>query len=134
MTTESSRQLVLDYYEALGSSDAQRLEEILADEVEWHMPRSAPVDAPFRGRDIVLKAMRETGARFFDMATMEVETHGIIADGDTVVVLQSVSGKAVNGRDYSNEYIWVFTCANGKIVRMHEHNDSHRFHQIVIED
>ncbi len=133
METESSRQLVLDYYRALESGDPADIERVLADDVVWSPPSSAPIDGPFSGRDTVLKAMRESGARFFDLASFKVETHKIVADGDTVVVLQSLVGKAANGRDYSNEYVWVFTCAGGKIVRMDEHNDSLRFHRIVME-
>ena len=134
MDTESSRQLVLDYYQALGSGNpAADLKNVLADDVEWRAPLSSPIDDVYRGRDAVLAAMRESSVRFFDIPTMKVETKKIVADGDTVVVLQSITGKAVNGRDYSNEYVWVFTCANGKIVRMDEHNDSLRFHQIVME-
>jgi len=132
MDTESSRRLVLDYYQALGSGNPAELEGILAEDVEWHPPRSSPIEDSYRGRDAVLKAMRESGARFFDLPSMKVETHEIVADGDTVVVLQSIAGKARNGRDYSNEYVWVFHCADGRIVRMDEHNDSLRFHQIVI--
>ena len=134
MNTESSRQLVLDYYQALGSANpAADLKNILADDVEWHSPPSSPIDDVYHGRDTVLKTMRECGVRFFDVPTMKAETKKIIADGDTVVVLQSVTGKAANGRDYSNEYVWIFTCANGKIVRMDEHNDSLRFNQIVMK-
>ena len=133
METEGSRKLVLDYYKALESGNAADVERLLADDVVWSVPSSAPIDSSFSGRDTVLKAMRESGARFFDLESLEVTTHKIVAEGDTVVVLQSITGKAANGRDYSNEYIWVFTCADGKIVRMDEHNDSLRFHRIVME-
>ena len=81
METEASRQLVLDYYEALG--DPARLAQVLA-------------------------------------------------DGDTVVVLQHMSCVATNGRDYSNEYVWVFKCADGRIVRMEEHLDTACFQQVVL--
>ena len=134
MQTEASRQLVLSYYEALATGDPGALEQILSDEVIWAPPASAPIEGPFKGRDNVLKAMGESGAQFFDMASLKMTTHKIVADGDTVVVLQHLSGKAVNGRDYSNEYVWVFTCADGRIVRMEEHNDSLHFHRIVMSD
>jgi ketosteroid isomerase-like protein len=48
--------------------------------------------------------------------------------GDTVVVLQHLSGKTVTGCDYSNEYVWVLPCAGGRIIRMDEHNDRLRLH------
>ncbi len=130
METEASRQLVLDYYEALG--DPARLAQILADDVEWTTPATAPVPGA-HGRDAVLKMMGEAGGRFFDMTTMKAETRGLVADGDTVVVLQRMSCVATNGRDYSNEYVWVFKCADGRIVRMEEHLDTARFRQIVLE-
>jgi len=39
----------------------------------------------------VLKMMDKAGGRFFDMATVKTEMRGIVADGDTVVVLQRMS-------------------------------------------
>jgi len=50
-----------------------------------------------------------------------------------VVVLQSLRCKARNGRDYSNEYIWIFTCDGGRIARMEEHVDTLRFQRIVLD-
>ena len=131
MQTEESRALVLAYYEALASGDPAELEQILSDDVVWAPPRSAPLDGPFRGRDTVLRAMGESGAQFFDMASLRMETRKIVADGDTVVVLQHLTGKTVHGRDYANEYVWVFTCAGGRIVRMDEHNDSLHLHRVL---
>ena len=85
MDTETSRQLVLDYYQALGSGNPADIEKVLAEDVEWHVPRSAPIEDSYRGRDTVLKAMSESGARFFDLPSLDVQTHKIVADGDTVV-------------------------------------------------
>jgi len=133
MQTEESRKLVLAYYDALKSGDPAQLARILSDDLVWAPPQSAPIDGPFQGRDVVLRAMGESGARFFDMASLQMETRKVVADGDTVVVLQHLSGKAVNGRDYANEYVFVFTCAQGRIVRIDEHNDSLHFHRIVMQ-
>ena len=132
MDTESSRRLVVDYYQAFRSGNSDDFDRILAENVEWRPPKSSPIEDLYTGREAVLAALKESGARFFDLPSLKAETHKIIADGDTVVVLQSITGQALNGRDYSNEYVWVFHCADGKIVRMDEHNDSLRFHQIVI--
>ena len=48
-------------------------------------------------------------------------------------VFQRIEGKAANGRDYSNDYVWAFTCANGRIARMDEFTDSLRFWRIARE-
>ena len=97
-------------------------------------PGSAPIgQGPFRGREVVLSAMVGAGKRFFDLPTMRSEVRKLVAEGDTVMVRSSASCKAANGRDYSNEYVWVFTCASGKIVQMEEHTDTLRFKQIVLD-
>ena len=67
METEESRALVARYYASQGNPDA--LAEILADDVEWVPPASAPI-APAKGRDAVLAAMGGAGGQFFDLATM----------------------------------------------------------------
>ena len=132
METEASRKLVLDYQAAQAAGDAAAIQRILADDVEWIPPASAPVEGA-RGRDAVLAALAGAGARFFDLPTMKSEVHKIIAEGDTVVIQTRMQCKAVNGRDYSNEYVWVYTCAGGQIVRMQEYADTLRFQQIVLD-
>lgn len=132
--TETSRQLVLDYYHAIELGDPATLTRVLADDVEWIPPKSAPLDGPFRGRDVALDAMRRAGERFFGLTHARAEIRKLIAEGDTVVVLYGFSCRAKNGRDYANDYVWVFTCADGNIVRMEEHSDTLRFQRIVLDD
>ena len=132
MDTEASRKLVLDYYAAQQSGDPEALRALLAEDLEWVPPKSAPLDTT-RGRDEVLASMGEAGARFFDTSTMVGTTHKIVAEGDTVVVLSGMKCKAANGRDYDNEYVWVFVCRDGRIARMEEHVDTLRFQRIVLD-
>jgi ketosteroid isomerase-like protein len=122
----------MDYQAAQAAGDAAAIQRILADEVEWIPPASAPVEGA-RGRDAVLAALASAGARFFDLPTMKSEVHKIIADGDTVAIQSRMQCRAVNGRDYTNEYVWVYTCAGGQIVRMQEYADTLRFQQIVLD-
>jgi ketosteroid isomerase-like protein len=132
--TAASRALVLDYFRALGKNDERALERILADDIEWLPPASAPIPGgPWRGRDYVRRAMTEAGARFFRMETTRTEILKIAADGDSVFVRYRMACTATNGRAYQNEYVWLFTCANGQIARMEEHTDSLHFYRVVIE-
>ena len=125
METEASRQLVLDYYEALG--DLERLAQVPVDAVEF----TAPVPGA-HGGDALRKMMGEAGGRVFDMTTMQAEARELVSDGDSVVVLQRMSCLATNGRDYSNEYVGVFECADDRIASMVEHLDTACFQQIVL--
>lgn len=129
--TEASRELVLDYLNAQGSGDGARMAALLDENVRWSPPAAAGLGNP-KGRDEVLQAMAEAGQRFFDLSTMKSEIKWIVAEGDKVVIRQHNEAKAVNGRDYSNEYVWVYHCRDGKIVEIEEHTDSQRFAEIVL--
>ena len=132
MDTEASRKLVLDYLEAQAAGDGERVAALLDDNVRWTPPQSAGLGAP-TGRDEVLGVMAEAGARFFQMPTMKVDVKWILAEGDKVVLRSHNEVKAANGRDYSNEYVWVYTVANGRIVEIEEHTDTLRFKEIVLD-
>jgi uncharacterized protein (TIGR02246 family) len=129
MKTEESRALVLSYLEAQGRGDVDAMNRLLADDLEWVPPAS--VLEPIRGREAVQAAMAELGAKHFDLTSMKAEIHKVLADGDTVAIPQRLEAKTSDGRDYANEYCWVYTCRDGQIVRMVEHTDSLTFDRIM---
>ncbi len=131
MKTEATRKLVNDYLSAQGSGDGAKIVELLDENVCWTPPAAAGLGAP-RGRDNVLQAMAEAGAKYFDLSSMKVEVKWMVAEGDKVVIRQHVDAKTANGKDYSNEYVWVYICKDGKIVEIEEHTDSQRFAEIVL--
>ena len=131
METEASRQIVLDYLSAQGRGDGARIAELLAEDVVWRMPASSELGEP-TSRAEVLQTMAEVGPKFFDLSTMKVEIKWIIAEGDKVVVRQRSQAKAANGRDYDNEYVWVYICRDGQIAEIEEHVDTKKFSEIVL--
>ncbi|HPG24428.1 MAG: nuclear transport factor 2 family protein [Spirochaetaceae bacterium] len=132
MDTEASRKLVLDYLTAQGSGDGAKMVSLLDPNVVWRPPAAAGLGVP-KGREAVLGAMAEAGTKFFDLATMKVDVKWIVAEGDKVVIRQHAKAKTTRGRDYENEYVWVYLCRDGKIVEIEEHTDSQRFKEIVID-
>lgn len=133
MDGAESKQVVMAYLAAQGSGDGEKMASLLADDVEWRPPAAAGLGQP-KGREAVLGAMAEAGARFFDLSTMQVEVRWIIAEGDKVAIRQRATAKAANGRDYDNEYLWVYFVRDGQIVEIEEHVDSQRFSEIVLAD
>jgi len=131
MDTEASRKLVLDYLAAQGAGDGAKISQILDENVRWTPPAAAGLGAP-SGRDAVLQTMAEAGGKFFDLSTMKVDVKWIVAEGDKVVIRQHATAKAANGKDYENEYVWVYVCRDGRIVEIEEHTDSQRFKEIVL--
>jgi ketosteroid isomerase-like protein len=48
-----------------------------------------------------------------------------MVDGEMAVVQQRLLATAkATGSDYDNQYCWVYTCENDKIVRMEEYADT----------
>ncbi len=124
MDTESTRALVKRFLDARAANDADTISSLLADDATWQPPPSMGI-GPFTGRETVTKAL--TGGavgRIFDLSTLKREVHKLIVEGDTAVALQRLTAKTVKGADYDNEYVWVYTCADGKITRLDEHADS----------
>lgn len=131
-TADDSRRVVLDYLAAQRSGDGRRMLELLDEDVEWITPASGEVGRP-RGATVVLQAMADAGARYFDLATMQVELRWIIAEGEKVVLRLHNRATAVNGRPYDNEYVWIYTVRDGRIVEIEEHTDTLRFQRIVVD-
>ena len=126
METEATRALVSRFLEARAANDAAAIDAVLADDAEWQPPPSMGL-GPFKGRETVVKAL--TGGavgRIFDMATLKREVHKLMADGDTAVALQRLTATTVKGAPYDNEYCWVYTCRDGKIVKLDEFVDSYK--------
>lgn len=126
MNTEDTRKLVTTYYEALPVGDKEKLASLLAEDVEWAPPESAPIE-PIKGRKAVSDALGgDTPAQFFDMSTFRLDVHRILADGNVAVVQHSISAKTVDGAQYDNEYCWVYHCRDGKIAKIEEYADTHK--------
>jgi uncharacterized protein len=124
MQTDDTRALVQRFLDARAANDATGIDAVLADDAEWHPPPSMGL-GPFRGREAVVKAL--TGGavgKFLDVATMKRDVHKLVVEGDTAVALQRLEADTTSGGRYENEYCWVYTCRDGKIVRLVEFADS----------
>ncbi len=132
MQTEQSRQLVLDYLAAQGRGDAEKMIALLDPAAEFVVPTSVGLFPP-KGAAGVVKFMIEVAPKYFDMSTVQADVLKIVADGDTVVIRLHTEVKALNGRDYSNQVVYIYTCEDEKIIRIEEHMDSLRFKEIVLD-
>lgn len=124
METEATRALVRRFLDARSANDAAGIDAVLADDAEWAPPPSMGL-GPFKGRETVVKAL--TGGaigKIFDLSTLKRDVHKLIVEGDTAVALQRLTATTVKGVAYENDYCWVYTCANGKIVKLDEYVDS----------
>jgi ketosteroid isomerase-like protein len=126
MDTAATRSLIEEYYRALGKGDRDTLLELLADDCEWIPPATAPFDGVVGGASIADELGRAVVKRMFDISKpFALEVRSMVVEGDTAVVQQRITATArATGRDYDNQYCWVYTCRDGKIVRMEEYADT----------
>jgi len=124
MDTEATRSLVQQLIAARSAGDVEGVAAVLADDAVWRLPVSATF-GPFEGRDVVAKALAGgVSGTLFDSSTIRRDVHKVVVEGDTAVVQQRLSATTLQGREYVNEYCWVYTCRDGKIARLEEYADT----------
>lgn len=123
MQTEETRTLMDLYLQRRMANDPD-LGDFFAQDVEWQLPASVCV-APYSGRAQVLELL--TGglsAQVLDVSTERREVVRVIVDGDTAAVEQRLTATTHWGAKYVNEYCWIYTWRDSKIVRLREYNDT----------
>ena len=131
MNTEQTRSLIARYYEALTTGDLKTVKDCLADDVVWQLPQSVttvPSDENRQvfGEEVAAELGGRTVKNNFDLSKpFNLEIRNIMVDGEMAVVQQRLLATAkATGSDYDNQYCWVYTCGDGKIVRMEEYADT----------
>jgi ketosteroid isomerase-like protein len=131
MNTEQTRSLIARYYEALTTGDLKTVKDCLADDVVWQLPQSVttvPSDENRQvfGEEVAAELGGRTVKNNFDLSKpFNLEIRNIIVDGEMAVVQQRLLATAkATGSDYDNQYCWVYTCRDGKIVCMEEYADT----------
>ncbi len=126
METSETRALIESYYEALTSGDRDGVAALVADECRWVPPVSAPFEPVEGGEAVVAELTGAMVKRTFDISKpFALEIRSIMVDGDRAVVQQRLTATAkATGNAYDNQYCWVYTCRDAKIVLMEEYVDT----------
>ena len=123
MSAEQNKELVTKTWRAFISGDLDTALANMSDEISWVIPGSLQgISGVKRGK----AAVREFGSgvkRAFPQG-LNSEIAKVHAAGDDTVIIELTNhGKAANGKDYRNEYCFVFELENGKIRRVREYVD-----------
>ena len=131
MDTEQTRSLIARYYKALTTGDLETVKDCLAEDIVWQLPQSVttvPSDDNRQvfGEEVAAELGGRTVKNNFDLSKpFNLEIRNIIVDGEMALVQQRLIATAkATGSDYDNQYCWVYTCENNKIVRMEEYADT----------
>jgi ketosteroid isomerase-like protein len=131
-----SRDIVENAWKAFATHDADRISAVFTEDAEWLAPpgnaTAVALDCPSHlvGREAIVRFLAEDFPRFFASA-VTVTFHGFHADGERVVVEETMTATLANGNHYANDYCFVFELREGLIHRVREYLDTARGHRLV---
>ena len=122
----TTARVMATFLNRLGEQDAEGIEELFADQIDWFVPGSRAL--PWTGS----RSRREQVADYFHTlwsafvpgrSTATVDK--VVIDGDEAVVFSRFSHTVErNGRRLETPAVLRLTIANGQIMRMHLYEDT----------
>ncbi|OKJ00055.1 nuclear transport factor 2 family protein [Kitasatospora sp. CB01950] len=134
-----SRDIVQHAWKAFAGHDAERIAAVFTEDAEWLAPAgnatAVALDCPSHlvGRRAIAHFLAEDFPRLF-VRDVAVVFHAIHADGDRVVVEETMTATLANGTHYANDYCLVFDLRDGLIHRVREYLDTARGHRAIFGD
>ena len=124
MSERENAAIVQQAYTNFKTGNIQGLLDQLSDHITWQLPEveGVPLAGKRTGRDAVGEFF-DTVAR--DQEVLEFEPLESVAQGDKVVSLGHYKWRVrETGREFSSDFVHIFTVRNGKITAFREHFDS----------
>ncbi|MFE6888326.1 nuclear transport factor 2 family protein [Streptomyces sp. NPDC057694] len=124
--THTSRIVAEKFVERLGRQDPAGIQDLFAEEIDWHVPGSHAL--PWTGR----RTRREEVAPYFTtmwphfaQGRSKVARERVIVDGGDVVLLAVFTHTAAaTGKEFTTPAAMHLLVENGRIVRMHLYEDT----------
>jgi ketosteroid isomerase-like protein len=107
-------------YAAFGRGDIPAILDMLAPDVNWHVPEAVPHGGSFHGPDAVGGFFEGIGERWEDF---RIETGDLLEGGHEVACIGRGEGTLRGAGPASYGFAHVFTVADGKITRFREYVD-----------
>ncbi len=117
-TAKTNAALLERGYEAFARGDIPTVLELFAETITWHVPGRSPLSGDFTGHAGVLDFFDR--CQRFSEGTLQVVPQEILASGDRVVVLCTVSAQRA-GRDFSSPEVHVWRFVDGRAVEFVEY-------------
>ena len=115
--THPNAELLRGGYDAFAKGDIPTVLGIFAEDIAWHVPGRSPLSGDYRGHQEVVgffaKAMELSGG------TLRVEADEILADGERIIALTTVSAER-NGRSWSSLEVHVWRVQEGRAIAFRE--------------
>ena len=133
MNAESNKELVVNFWNAFSNGDIKTAFASISDEISWLIPGSLPNLSGLRKGKAEILNFARSAAKMFPNG-LKSELRRIYCDGNTVLIEMTNRGKLFNGRDYENEYCFVFELEAGKIRRVREYVDTQKVAELTAQN
>lgn len=121
--TQANKQIVKDWFDLIAKGDAQGAFALFDPEIEYTLQGTTPISGTFRGMKSLIDDFFAPWRTRID-GDLTLALRELIGEGDRVVALARGSARTVLGRDYDNEYCFVFTVRDGRITHVNEFLDT----------
>src|SRR4051812_35240224 len=134
--SQDNAQIIRNAWKLFASRSGERIASVFAEDAEWLAPAgnatAIALGAPNHmvGRAAITRFLAEDFGRLF-VRDVNVTFHGIYADGDRVIVEETMTATLAGGNQYTNDYCFVFELRDGLIHRVREYLDTARGHRMV---
>jgi uncharacterized protein len=130
MSTETNKQMVKSTWEAFVKGDIKTAFANMSDEVSWLIPGNlSNLSGLRKGKPAILEFARNAAKTFPN--GLQTQINRVYADGDVVILELTNRGKLANGKDYENEYCFVFEVEGGRIRRVREYVDTQKAKELM---
>jgi ketosteroid isomerase-like protein len=128
--TEESRQVVKDFFEAMGG-DKEKLLALVAEDIEWIIPGDDwPLAGTHRGHAGLTNVIQKAS----DEIEMTYPTPPeFVAQGERVFVIGVATGKIkATNKTFKDDWVFDITVRNGKVTIIREYIDTQALAQASV--
>lgn len=137
LSPEDCKNAMMAAWRAFASRDPVRIAGCLAPDAEWLAPPGNATAVALRythhmvGRDSIVQFIVQEFPRLF-VRNIRIDFGDILCEGTRVVVQERMQAELSNGRQYVNDYCFIFELdASYKIRRVREYMDTRAGHEMI---
>lgn len=124
MTSESNKQAVRSWIEAINRSDAGAIRELTTDDFVFVTMARSPSHLQYRWTREEFAAVPSTMSQLLKKP-IHLDLISVIGEGDIVAAEAETDSEMLNGRRYNNAYHFSITFRDSKFAEVREYSCSH---------
>jgi hypothetical protein len=131
MTPVLTRNLILDYVDALQRGDGDEVAACFAPDATWDVPGDLPISGRHAGRDAILGGLVGAVMARLDPASLRFDVTSLTTEADRGVLEYTIRARTRHGRAYENAYLAIFEVRGGLIAAVREYLDTQRAARVL---